>query len=253
MILLRLCTFLGFISPSVAGAQPTHGTLIGQVDGDPVQYSCSPPDADGKLRCEFIQVLLSPVARDEDLQASLAQIPDILSDDSDELDGLCGEALEQMRDTVRRFEAGQSLEDGTLPPDDPRDLESLRRFLNASETVCNERTAETLEAFFRFTNEQQSKTCRPFFNEYNQTFVQVSEQMWVAESSPFGPCGIVQASRFSLPESGLGVLWEYTSQKIITNPTGEVSVGMSCSGLDQSAILYTWKSGPQRIDCEFID
>lgn len=239
--------------PSIVLAQPTTGSLIGQVDGDPMSYECGSPDASGRINCEFIQVLLSPAVREEDLAASIAQIPELLSPTSNELDEVCGELRSSISDAIKRFEAGEPAADGTPPPDDPRDLEQFKNLGTLVENLCNERTAANAEAFFRFTHERSSKTCRPFINKYDQTFVKVSETMWVVESSPTGPCGLIQASRFTLPDDGLGMLWEYTAQKIITNPAGSTVAGISCSDLDQSTILYTWNSGPQRIDCEFID
>lgn len=248
-VIITLAAFL----PSVVLSQPTTGSLIGQVDGDPMSYECGSPDASGRINCEFIQVLLSPAARDEDLAASIAQIPELLSPTSKELDEVCGEVRSSLKDAIKRFEAGEPAADGTPPPDDPRDLEQFISLATLVENLCTERTAANVEAFFRFTHERSSKTCRPFINKYDQTFVKVSETMWVVESSPSGPCGLIQASRFTLPDNGLGMLWEYTAQKIITNPAGSTVTGIACSDLDQSTILYTWNSGPQRIDCEFID
>lgn len=254
MFLGRIIALAWILMTSAALAQPVTGSLIGQVDGDPMNYECGIPDASGKITCNFIQVLLSPAAIEEDLQASLAEIPAILGADSDDfIEGSCSETTSAMKDALSRFEAGQPSADGVAPPSDPRDLEHLRRWVQLTDTLCRERTAANLEALMRFAHDRSSKTCRPFINQFSQTFVQVSEAMWVAESSPTGPCGILQASRFTLPDNGLQFLWEYTSQKIVTNPAGSVAEGFACSELDQSTILYTWNSGPQRIDCEFID
>ena len=253
MTLVRMIATVLLLVQSTAIAQPVTGNLIGKVDGDPMSFECSFPDSMGKITCKFVQVLLSRVGREEDLESALAEIPKILSGDSDELEGLCGESISSMKDALVNFEAGRPLTDGTAPPSDPRDMEHLRRFVQLIDTLCQERTAASVEAFIRFGHERSSKTCRPLINQYTQTFVKVSETMWVAESSPTGPCGILQASRFTLPDNGMGLLWEYTAQKIITNPAGSLGPGMACTDLDQSIILYTWNSGPQRIDCEFID
>ena len=119
-------------------------------------------------------------------------------------------------------------------------------------SFCVDRTAEKLKAVLWSFHEKAAKTCRPWINQFEQTFVQVSAALWVVESSPTGPCGLIQTSRFTLPDDKYGTLWEYTSQKVITNKTGE-NMGLACSELEEVPVLYTWKLGSKRIGCEFID
>lgn len=251
---IQKATILAAISfPLPLVAQPSDGSLVGTIDGDPLRYECSAPNAAGKIECKFVQVLLSNKEKPEDLDAQLAQIPDMLTSENGEIDELCKAGSGAMRDSLARFSRGEALEDGTPPPSDPREREELGKFVGAMEAVCAQRSPEALEALVRLSHDRATQTCTAFINQYSNTFVKVSETLWVAESSPSGACGIVQTSRFSLPENGLGLLWEYTSQKVITNKAGTSEAGVACSLFEETPVLYTWNSGPQRIDCVYID
>lgn len=246
--------FLCFFVAGPSAAQPTYGRLTGKLDLDPMQYNCNPADATGRITCEFVQVLLSKAETAEDWERTVAQIDEIL-EQPNELMGLCRDDAKAFKDAVSRFDQGLPLEDGKAPPTDPRDLDDLRTFARLIASFCVDRTAENLKAMLWSFHEKAARTCKPMINQFSQTFVQVSETMWVAESSPTGPCGLIQASRFTLPENGFGSLWEYTAQKMVTNKTGE-NLGLACSDLNEEPILYTWNTSnlrSTRIGCEFIE
>ena len=232
-------------------AQPTFGSLKGTQDFDHMQYECSQADGSGRITCEFVQVLLSKAETPEAWERTVGQIDEILKQ-PEEFTELCRDDGKVLKDAVYRFERGLPLDDGTAPPTDPSELDELRAFSNLMASFCVDRTAENLKALLRTSHEKAAKTCRPMINQFEQTFVQVSETLWVAESSPTGQCGLIQVSRFTLPENGLGSLWEYTAQKVVTNKAGE-NFGLACSDLNEESVLYTWKLGSKRIGCEFID
>jgi hypothetical protein len=253
MLATRLAILTTFCFANAAVGQPSFGSLIGSVEGDPMHYECTSVDASGKIRCDFVQVLLSNNEGPEELESALATIPEIIADADGSLLAMCKDYLVDMKEAVEKFERGETLDDGTSPPKDPEDLDGLRSMLAVLDATCTDRTSETIEALLRFLHEREAITCRPTINKFNQTFVEISEGLWVVESSPTGACGIIQTSRFKLPEGAPASLWEYTSQKVITNKAGVIAGGLHCSMLDETPILYTWKSGSQRINCMYID
>lgn len=251
-------SFLLFLSPLLvasggAVAQPTIGSLVGKVDGDPMLYECVDAGEPNKIKCDFVQVLLSNKESPEDLEEALKAIPEIVADKDGSIAQMCAGGLSDASTALAALERGETLPDGSEPPKNAEDLQTMRRFLEVLQNLCADRSAETAEAFLRLAHEQASKTCTAFINKYSQTFVKVNDELWVAESSPTGECGIVQMSRFVMPKEGSGLLWEYIAQKAITNKAGTTDMGVQCSGLNESETLYSWRGGSQRIDCVYID
>lgn len=250
LYIARIVPILFIFSGGMGFSQPTYGTLIGSSDGDILHYECMSGSGLGELSCNFTQVLLSNESSPEDLENELARIPQMLADAS-MFDG-CEVALAEFDDTILRVERGEPMEDGLVLDWDTDEVEYFKKVLARLADMCANRTAESIEALLRVNHEREAMTCRPFVNGYRQTFSQVSESLWVVDDGPTGQCGIVQVSRLDQSE-GDGVLWEYTAQKVISNPTGISEAGISCSALSEEPVLYTWRSGAQRINCTFID
>lgn len=250
MLVSRITTAILLLSSDLTFAQPSYGTLIGSSDGDILRYECQEDGAPGKLTCRFTQVLLSNNSDEDDLQNQLIDIPAMLADAST-FEG-CEELVDDFADVISRAERGEPMADGRLVDMDANELEYSKRLFASFASMCSDKSEESLEGFFRLTHEREAITCRPFVQDYHQVFTRVDERLWVVDDGPTGKCGIVQVSTFEQSE-GDGFLWEYTAQRIITNPSGISETGFSCSALSEEPILYTWRSDAQRIDCTFIE
>jgi hypothetical protein len=165
MFAARLAILITCSFANAALGQPNFGTLIGSVDGDPIQFECTTADASGRIRCDFVQVLLSSEEHPEDLEKALATIPEILADADGSLNGMCQDYLVNANDALAKFEQGQTLEDGTAPPTDPEELGYLRSIFQTLDAMCRDRSSEGVEAFLRMTHERASKTFRPNINQ----------------------------------------------------------------------------------------
>lgn len=243
---------------ATVSAEPMSGTLVGTKDADVLNYECY-PQSDGKLSCSFVQVLLSNNSDEAKLQESLLQIPEILSEPSDIL-----ESCKMFADLEERIEAVKS---GTpVEGLSDEELDAAKGMLESGsanlfleqlpklEAFCASQTPATAEGMLRAFHEMSRTTCTPFVNRYEQTFVQVNENLWVVESSPSGDCGIVNISSFYLPfPDRAATLWNYRSQKTITNKTGKANGVMECSLLDETMTEYRWDSPAVQADCMFLD
>ncbi|WP_400083787.1 hypothetical protein [Yoonia sp. R78084] len=250
LYIARIVPILFISSAQMGVSEPTYGTLIGSLDGDILHYECSGDSEINSLSCSFTQVLLTTNSSPEGLEDELASIPQMLADVST-FEG-CEDLVANFEDAISRVERGEPMEDGRILDMDADELEYSKRLVASLAAMCSDRTAESLEALFRLTHEREAITCRPFVNDYRQTFTKVDDGLWVVDDGPTGQCGIVQVSRFEQSE-GDGFLWEYTAQRVITNPSGVSETGMSCSVLSDEPVLYTWRSDAHRIDCTFIE
>lgn len=243
---------------SVVSAEPLSGTLVGTKDADILNYECF-PQSDGKLSCSFVQVLLSNNSDEAKLQESLLQIPELLSDPREILESC--KAFGDLKATIEAVKSGKpvdGLSDEQLATAKSMiESGSANQFLDQLpklDAFCASQTPETAEGMMRAFHEMSRTTCTPLVNRYEQTFVQVSESLWVVESSPTGDCGIVNISSFYLPRPDLAsTLWNYRSQKTITNKTGKANGIMECSLLDETPSEYRWDGPAVQADCMFID
>ena len=259
---------LGLAQPLLA--QPSFGTLVGP-DGDIINYECSAGGLSAsanpaeRVTCDFVQVMLNATLEVSDFEAQMQDMLAALSSDQSWIDEFCAQTIIPMASIVR-LANGRALEDRpdlVLPADITDRAEFIRIFNSdidfqtdfflTGETFCQQRTEASAREFFAIGMVRNTRTCRPMVNRYQQTFVKVSETLWAVESQPEPPCAIVNTSRFTMPESGLGTLWEYVAEKRILNPVGEALPGLKCSDLDEEAYLYSWQTPPVRVDCEFMD
>lgn len=245
--------------PSILGADtPLRGTLIGQSSGDILQYSCNELD-DETISCDFIQVILSVKATEEEWPEILEEFRTAFDEDDISLGEFCDSAIEP----VGRFIADgmpadtspyntEQLDMSQFAEQARHDVEFFTEWAKAGQRYCETREFEDLSAFFRLSHEQDMKTCEPFINGYSQRYTRSTENQWVVFEPPSGACGIINTSRF-VREDGHGFLWRHVASKVITNPEATTDLGLSCRDFDESITNYDWNSSRIRLSCEFID
>jgi hypothetical protein len=136
----------------------------------------------------------------------------------------------------------------------------MLRITKAFVAYCEKPTEENLVAIARVAHDRDRRTCSVSSHSYKQTFRLLSESggrpVWVTQSSPEGPCGIVQLSRFESEEMTIGgrkyTNWKYIARKAVTNPTAELLPGARCSGLDETPYTYDWRSKDRQMSCDYI-
>ncbi|WP_162197203.1 hypothetical protein [Loktanella sp. S4079] len=246
-------------TPSILGADtPLRGTLIGQSSGDILQYSCNELD-DGDINCDFIQIVLSVKATEDEWPEMLEEFRMAFDEDDVSLGEFCDSVIEP----VGRFMADGMPAD-TSPYNTDQldmsqffqharlDIEFFAEWAKAGQRYCETREFEDLSAFFRLGHEQDMKTCEPFINDYSQRYTRSTENQWVVSEPPSGACGIINTSRF-IREEGHGILWRHEASKVITNPEATTGLGLNCSVFDESITNYEWNSSRIRLGCEYID
>lgn len=238
---------------------PSVGLLKGTTGDGFIDYECSSLP-DGRLRCDFVQVLLRVTAKPEDLAETLAEVPTMLSDPETlrELEALCPFAIglrsyfdtgsTELLSAVPEFDAAKIAELAEITGFERATMVS---FANHTSNFCADRTEQNLAAMFTAMHNAGTTTCEPFVNKYQQDFVRVSEELWVVDTSPQGDCGIVNTSRFvAAPE---GIFWNYTASKVITNKAGKINGLLSCGELDERQYEYTWNAPKKQVNCVFLD
>lgn len=266
-------TIAALESASPASAEPSFGSTIGP-EGDLLQFSCLPSEAG--VRCEFVQVLMSPQWNEDDLADQLAGIDsfmeELTSDGGEawqetcvslqpilEIEELLFEGdFEQVEALTLQHENQGELAPGleetwrSLSQAGPIELADRSRQISLMADLCEEVTRDRVEAFVRADHELRSRTCRPFINTWESEFLQISDQVWtIVNHTPFGECGIVRLDRFECDETHPS-LCNFISEKRVLNPDGDSILG-SCSNFDETTYVYEWNEGPRYLTCDRIE
>ena len=71
----------------------------------------------------------------------------------------------------------------------------------------------------------------------------------IEDAASSGVCGSIYISTM---KSTSGILWEFTTKKIVTNKDNKDGL-IACSELDESEQSYSWQSQPKPFECKYID
>lgn len=275
MRILVACLFGLAASGVVAADYPTTGMLYNQQEDSSLTYNCVLQAGQQRLRCEFIQTAVRKKAKPADLEnilnAARKSYPGALKEFSDPKEcNMVGEWLGMASGQISidsalarnpgfatdaaKFKEGMIRLQGEAK-ENPTVLDTFRALAN----MCDHPTEENYLKIAEAEHDKDVRTCRISSNSFTQEFVWVADfgngGAWVVSSQPDGPCGVVQLSRFEKGESDASSLFSrYVARKAVTNPSGTVLPGLSCSALDQGEYVYDWKkTRSDHLQCEFVE
>lgn len=241
--------FLMLVTPIFA--QPIHGTLVGERDGDTLNYECREVSAD-MIECDFVQVLMSKDALEPITEDALNLVlADMMTEGTS---AIC----ENVGNTISVLEGADG--QAVWPEKSEEEVETIKSSvrsapnglagLTALHNLCENPTTQNAARLLEITNQSRDIVCKPFVNKYSQTFVRVSPKTWVVKSEPSGPCGIVNTSKF-IGHPEFEILWSYYASKVVTNKEGKNLI--DCSELDEREQPYKWDQGPVHKNCQYFD
>ena len=250
---------LGVISfGSSAQETPRSGILYNMSEVHSLTYNCT-TSSNNTLNCEFVQTSVRPKATYADLPAALeharkefAKGPMFDSKDCNLnqtlINILSGKEKAPKQDVIDKLTTVQR-----------RDMLALAQ---AALGVCSSRSEEKYFDLIRLGQDRDRRTCKVSSHPFSQTFRATSEGgsstgVWVAQGKPEGPCGIVQLSRFESEQikigSSLFTNWRFIARKAISNPSGKLFLGGSCSRLDEQPYTYDWRTQEHQLTCDYVD
>jgi hypothetical protein len=253
---------LGIGVPSqspAADERPRSGLLYNTQETHSLTYDCA--DVGEQLDCQFTQVAVRRKVNSEDITAHIEKSRKDFSELSDKskVFGDCGDyssiisAIKEGRPPtnadVVKFKKAFS---------DPVQRYDAIEMFTLIDAYCKKNTEENYMKFIRHMVGRDSRTCLVSVNPYKSTFKRVygsAGYNYIAVSSPTGPCGIIDVSRFEQENAtALKItLWKYYSRRAVANPNSEILPGASCSKLDQQEYLYDWRSTVNVMKCDYIE
>ena len=238
-----------FPSLCFADGQPLSGTFIGSADGDILTYECGLAET-GRVTCSFVQVLMSKPHKPEEWEQERSKLKtDLKSEDTASMQKTMCEVADKLEPALK--DSDDPSVDNYLKAYIAEDTEAAKVVAESSRKGCVNPSFENLEGFFYQSFIRDTLTCNPMVKKYDQTFIKVYKDVWTVESSPSGPCGIVNTSRLE-QDSEYDTFWNYFSSKVITNKAGEAMPGVSCADLDEATYQYLWNAPAKKRDCVYL-
>lgn len=256
-VLKRLATALisAALSPKVSAQEaPTLGFLYNTEETHSLEYHCDRPHS-SQLNCEFVETAVRVKAKADKLPEMLEQARKQFHSEKPPTAQECG----RYRDMVGMLEGKKAApRPEALSTMSNLERSDALRIAKSFAEYCDKPTEENLLEIARNMYDKEHRTCKVSSNPYKQSFRLVRQAgnraVWVVQGNPEGPCGMVQLSRFEPEETTSGAMeWRYIARKAITNPSGEIYPGAKCSGLDERAYTFDWRSKEYQISCDYIE
>jgi hypothetical protein len=254
---------------------PMGGLLYNQQQDSSLRYDCTRTSTN-EIQCKFLQT-------DVRKKASASDLPEVIENARKQFPGALSEMTKS--DECQTFRAWTEAIKGTKTPEEvakehPKLATNNKKFIDglgelrrrytkhhdeldvfeAMNTFCEQRDEESYLNVARTQHERDMRTCNISSTQFTQTFTWAGswgggQGAWVAKSTPDGPCGAVDLSRFELdPATSSHGFWRYYARKTIANPQGKL-LDMECSKVvDENTYLYDWTTYRDgRVGCEFIE
>ena len=240
-----------FSSASIAQDMPNFGVAYNIEDATRVNFICSAP-SDGQISCDFRATAVDYKVDPNDFEAAMNTTLEQVSE-PEELEEFYAQAC------AARDEISQMLTaDGTflaeveaLPPA-RRDM--VENTLLGFESVCAERTLQSVRSLLKITTEADTRTCVINTRSWTVEFAKTSDRAWTAVQSPsIGDiCGVVTLDRLERREPDRH--WTYTQRSIASNPNEEFYEGQMCSEtFSGNETVYRPGKDLIEMNCDFID
>jgi hypothetical protein len=248
------------LGSSTAAEFPTSGLLYNTKEASSLRFECR-KDGD-RLSCDFVQVSIRRKVDPTTLADALAKARDEFSKaNKDEFRvGECSKWAEVAK-ALKTGETPKGVDDAKAFMDEMRTMtvvekRDLIEMMNLFGQLCKTPSVDNYLAFAKHQFDRDSRTCLVSSNSYHQEFKRVEQSMvWVVvQDAPLGECGVVNVNRFEAEKSKYSNTfdWKYFAKKIVTNKSGQVFLGLSCSSLDEGEYLYDWRSRDRQLGCDYI-
>lgn len=252
-----------------ASEMPSTGAISNELESSHLEYKCSEINPT-RVKCEFVQTSVRKPSYDEvyaEFDSNLARCNSEMSED--------GQFAKLQEGTCPDFAVLRGLLDGSInrtnsanytlsgkkidnevfekmenSPSEVRGMNTAK--FQALGALCGSNSvAEACKAMLTEENELKLRTCKVSSNKFTQIFSRLNSEnnVWTVEDKPSGDCGIINVSRFEQDDYGM---WDYISQKVVTNPTAKALGLMKCSDFDQKVYKFSWNVEGYEKHCDFI-
>jgi hypothetical protein len=191
---LSLAAILAASSATCADLEdrPHAGMAFNTTERSALTYRCTQVDED-HIHCVFNQMAVRRKLLASEVNAKLAEFDKSLASEKPMPAKDCAEMRQLAGDSEALLKKNGKLKD-------PRDRAIAKEELDALVEHCDTGSFEPIRRITKRDLERQVRACRVSSNDFEQTFKRGSKAgenpVWIVESTPEGPCGLIQLSRF---------------------------------------------------------
>jgi len=230
---------------------PFRGLLYNTKEMSSLVYECH-MGRDERLSCKFMQTRVRKKLKPEEVPNKIAEFDNLPDSEKMPTAKDCEEIPKMLEDFERRRKSGELAKSVH-----PKDLENALSQMHSYQKACETGDMQFIRSAMLASLEQDTRTCLVSSHSFEQTFRRVSDDVWVVDDRPDGPCGVVELSRFE-PDNQADTkltFWNYVARKAVTNPKGQLVLDVKCSDLDEETYIYSWRASdaPKWAQCEKIE
>ena len=270
MFRLLLAAIPGLIAANAALAEdfPRSGSVYNERESNYLTYECEALNP-LEMKCSFVQTIVTKPSKEEiyrDFAQDLSRC---------EAEFSAAGALKKAQKMCADLPLLLGISDGSISREQAQNIEIFGKKLSAQDTakffdlpqeiremnaaemrpmsrICESGTpADICQGFLDANKKLELRTCKVSSIRFEQSFSRLSSEntVWTVRDSPSGECGIINVSRF---EKYADYLWNYISQKVVTNPSATALGNMKCSEFDQRVFKFGWGENGYAKNCDFI-
>jgi len=253
-VIAILLVTVGVNSIGFAAAQspeyPTTGMVYNTTEAASLTHRCSSTDR-FTMECEFTQTAVRRKLSADDAATKLAEAKaEFISKPTTISQSECA-TYETLSMVLQGKKAAPDMQG--MSKLSAREKADGLLIANQMVSFCHAPNIDNYMKAVAIGIDKDKRSCLVSSNHFNQKFRRSDANTWAVVSQPYGPCGVVELSRFEADKTKQGItFWNYFSRKAITNPNGDAGL-LSCKMLDEREYKYEWKKRDPDLSCDYVE
>jgi len=230
---------------------PSTGMVYNTIEASSLVHRCNLTDS-LSMECEFTQTAVRRKLSADDAEKKMAEARAEFTSSPTTISQTECAQYETMSMVLQGKKAAPDMQG--LMKMSRREKSDALLLTNQFVSYCRDPNVENAMKIARFSIDKDKRTCLISSNSFSQKFRRSDANTWTVISQPYGPCGIVQLSRFEADKTkqqGL-TFWNYFARKAVTNPNADAGL-VSCKALDEREYKFQWQKRDPDLSCDYIE
>ena len=135
----------------------------------------------------------------------------------------------------------------------PVEMEDIRLSIEKLLGLCLKLDRTAMKELGRVAYDKETRTCSIRNQSLTEVYKKINNDVWVRQEGPdSSPCQKIRISTLRLPDGANFWEWEFEFKGISLDKNAESILGTSCALIDEKVDLYTHRSDPVFIGCDYM-